>query len=448
MHASLQNFPTEIFQMIAENLERPELYSLRLACRDLYKKSLVPFARLFSTIKTDLSAQSLQKLEEISDLAHIAPHIHTLHFHPEEDERLLGRGFEWSRDTRGGLMDPLAGASGVLQDILKNKIINCRSFHIEYWDCYELGSYEDSLWLTPSDVVFIVYFIVVNANLQVKSLSIDGLYHCYGQLSTKRLLPLILHREQEHQEGLLTWKSLDSLVMRFRLMIDQYDWALNLLKNASGVRQLSLILDSGSPDRLAGGNYAFFGQLAALGPFHAIESLSLDCMTLNGTTLSRFLLRHKNTLRRLTLRNMQLAPDNDNEETGTSWKTVFGDMIGHTGCLEQVSVFSLFEPHGDWGWGRACVTFPSLSADDSCPVVPGSEVRMSANENSRPKADTRVIAALGSPIQLRYTYKDGPKRPYGVAYEGRKMDEFFHLLVKAKELYATHDDLEYYSPFR
>lgn len=437
MHATLQNLPTEIVQMVAGDLKRSELCSLRLACRDLYKKSLVAFTRLFSFVRTDLSAQSLQKLVEMSDSEHLAPHIHTLHFHPDE-EALLGRGLEWSRDTSGGLMDPLAGAWGILQDILKNKITNCRSFHIEHYD--EIGMHTESPWLTPGDVVSIVYFIVVNANLQVKSLRIAPQYiipGLPGRLSTERLLPLFWHREQKYQES---WKSLDSLVLRFHLMIDQYGWALNLLKNASGVRQLSLKLNAyGSRQHLDADNCTFFRHLAALSPFHAIENLSLDSMTLNGTTLSRFLLRHKNTLRRLKLLRMYLALDNDNEETGTSWKTVFGDMIGHTGCLEQVSLLNLYEPQGEWG--VACVIFPSLSADDSCPVVPGSEVGMS------PKADARVIATLDSPIQLQYRYDDGPKRPYAVAYEGKKMDEFFELLVKAKDLYATQFELDYYSPF-
>ena len=374
-----------------------------------------------------MSAQSLQKLVGLSDSAHLAPHIHTLHFHPDEDMGLLGRGLEWSRDTSGGLTDPLAGASGILQDILKNKIVNCSSFHIEHYD--EINMHMDSPWLTPGDVVSIVYLIVVNANLQVESLRIDGDRMFHGRLSTERLLPFVLHHEQEHQEGLLMWKSLESLVWKFHLMIDQYDWALNLLKNASGLRELWLRLDNRPLENRGADNSTFFRHLSALGPFHAIESLTLNSVTLNGTALSRYLLQHANTLRYLKLLRMQLAPDSANEETGTSWETVFGDMIGQMGRLQYVFLFRLFEPKGV---GEVlCVCFPSLS---SFPVVPGSQQRRC--RNTYVTHDKRVVPTLESPIRLRYTRQDRKRLVWGVAYEGRKVDEFLGLLVKGKDVFT------------
>ena len=422
MHANLQVLSTEIVEIVAENLQRPELCSLRLVCRDLYKKSLGIFARLHNAIKTDLSAQSLQKLVEMSDSAYLAPHIRVLHFRADK-EGALGRGFEWSRNTSGGLMDPSAGASSMLQDILRNKLVNCRLFQIDNYD--EIGMQRVSAWLTPGDVVSIVYFIVVNANLQIKSLTVGGQDVTPGRLSTERLLPICMHREKKNREGLSSWRSLDSLILRFNLTIDQYDWALNLMKEASAVRRVSLRLDLGD-------NYTFFSRLAALGPFHAIESLSLDCFTLNGTALSRFLIQHGKTLRGLTLRFIQLAPDSVKEEAGTSWETVFGDMIGHMDRLEQVSVHFLFEPHNHVDRGR--VVFPLLSANDSYPVVPGSEERTTAY--GRVRADARMVATLDSPVQLRFKYYGGQQRIFGVAYEGKKIDDFLSLLIRAKEIYV------------
>ena len=421
MHANLQMLSTEIVENVARNLQRPELCSLRLVCRDLYMKSLGIFARLHNAIKTDLSAQSLQKLVEMSESAHLAPHVRVLHFRADK-EGYLGRGFEWCRNTSGGLMDPPAGASSMLQDILRNKLINCRSFQIDNYD--EIGMQSESAWLTPGDVVSIVCFIVVNTNLQIKSLTVGGQDETPGRLSTKRLLPLCLHREKENREGLSSWGSLDSLILRFNLTIKQYDWALNLLKEASAVRRLSLRLDLVD-------NYTFFPRLAALSPFHAIESLSLDCITLSGTTLSRFLIQHGKTLRGLTLRFMKLAPDSVKEEAGTSWEPVLGDMIGHMDRLEQVSINFLFEPHSHMD--RARVVFPSLSADDSYPVVPGSEERTAYGQV---RADARMVATLGSPVQLRFKYFGGQQRTFGVAYEGKKIDDFLALLIRAKELYV------------
>ena len=422
MHANLQSLSTEVVEIIAGNLQRPELCSLRLVCRDLYKRSLRTFVHLLNTIKTDLSAQSLQKLVEMSNSAHLAPHIRTLHFRADK-KGYLGRGFEWSRNTSGGLMDPPAGAFSMLQDILRTKLINCRSFQVDNYD--EIGMQKESAWLTPGDVVSIVCFMVVNANLQIKSLTVGGQDESPGRLSTERLLPLRLHREKENREGMSPWRSLDSLILRFNLTREQCDWALNLLKEAPAVRRLLLRLDLGD-------NYTFFSRLAALGPFHAIESLSLDCFTLNGTALSRFLIQHGKTLRGLTLRFIQLAPDSVKEEAGTSWETVFGDMIGHMDRLEQVSVNFLFEPHKHVDRGR--IVFPLLSANHSYPVLPGSEERTTAY--GRVRADARMVPTLESPVQLKFKYHSGEQRTIGVAYEGKKIDDFLALLIRAKETYV------------
>ena len=422
MHANLQFLPIEVVEIVASNLQRPELCSLRLVCRDLYKKSLGAFARLHNAVKTDLSAQSLQKLVEMSNSAYLAPYIRTLHFRADK-EGYLGRGFEWSRNTSGGLMDPLTGASSMLQDILRTILMNCRSFQIHNND--EIGMPKQSAWLTPDDVVSIVYFIVVNANLQIKSLTIGSQDETPGRLRTERLLPLCLHREKENREGLSSWRSLDSLILRINLTVEQYDWALNLLKEAPAVRHISLRLDFGN-------DYTFFRRLAALGPFHVIQNLLLDCITLDGTALSRFLVQHGKTLRGLTLRFIQLTPDSVKEEAGMAWKTVFGNMIGHMNRLEQVSVLFLFVPHNQVG-SRARIFFSSLPADDSYPKVPGSEERTIAYD--RVSADARMVATLESPIQLRFRFYGGKLRTVGASYEGRQIDWFLALLVSGTEVY-------------
>ena len=424
MQPNLQILSTEIVEIVAGYLRPLELCSLRLVCRDLYKKSLGIFAQLSNTIKTDLSAPSLQKLVAISNSADLAPHIRTLHIQTD-NEGYLGRGFEWSRNTSGGLMDPLPGASSMLQEMLKNKFINCRSFRIDIYD--DVCMQKKSAWVTPGDVVSIVYFIVVNANLQIKSLMVGGQDENPGQLSTERLLSLCLQREKGSREGLSSWRSLDSLILRFDLTIGQYDWALNILKEASALRRLSLRLGFGD-------NHTFFPRLAALGPFHAIESLSLNCMTLNGTKLSLFLIQHGKTLRDLTLRYLQLKPDSVKEEAATSWETVFGDMIGHMDRLEQICVLSLSEPRSYLDRARARIVFPSLSVDDRYPVVPGSKKR--ATGYGFAKADARVVATLESPVQPIYKLHDSQKRTLGVAYEGRQIDEFLALLIKVKEVYV------------
>ena len=426
MHANLQTLSTEIVENVAKNLQRPDLCCLRLVCKDLYNKSIWTFAQLLSLIKTDLSPQSLQKLVAMSNSVHLAPHIRTLEFRPDE-EGYLGRGFEWNRHRSGSLVDPLAGAFGMLQDILRNKFINCRSFQIDSYHLKSAYDHEyvvrpkDNFWLTPGDVVSGVCFMVVNANLLVKSFAIESESSSSGQMSTKCLLSRCLNPRKQIQEEMSSWRSLNSLTLSFDLVIDQYDWVLNLLKNAPALRSLRLDLTRDD---------TFFPRLAALGPFHALESLSLESIALNGTTLSRFLSQHGNTLRSLTLRHLQLVPGDDNEEAGTPWETVFGDLIGQMDHLKQVSVLRLFETYN---YNEAApVLFPSLSKDDSYPVVPGSEER---DVQLGVRTDARMVATLDKPVELRFEYYLPRQSVFGVAYEGRQMDEFWALLIKTNEGY-------------
>ena len=388
-------------------------------CRDLYKKSLRIFAKLFDVVKTDLTAQSLQKLSNISESAHLASHVKNLRFRGDQ-EGTLGRGFEWNRYSSGSLVVPLDGAAGMLRGLLRDKLVNCRSFHIDNYD--ETGMPRERAWLTPGDVVSIVYYIVVNIKVQVASFMIESQEGGSSRLSSERLLPLCA---EEHGTALTSWKSLESLIFRFALTSNQYEWVLTFLENTLGLRHLSLQLELGE-------NHAFFPRLAALGPFRALETLSFDSATLDGSTLSRFLLQHCTTLRTLSLQYIRLQRDSDDKEGGKSWDMVFERLVGKMHCLEQVSLLILFEPSDHVE--RAHVVYPSLAADDRYPVVPGSEEPRPGHD--RVQADRRVIRTLQPPVQLSCKYYGGQKRPYGVAYEGKSVDDFLGLLVRAKETLA------------
>lgn len=84
MPANLSQLSIEIVQLLASNLDCQELFSLRLVCRDLYKKSLRAFSKLFDLVKMDLTAKSLQKLSNISESAHLAPQVKNLRFRGDQ----------------------------------------------------------------------------------------------------------------------------------------------------------------------------------------------------------------------------------------------------------------------------------------------------------------------------------------------------------------------------
>ena len=111
---------------------------------------------------------------------------------------------------------------------------------------------------------------------------------------------------------------------------------------------------------------------------------------------------------------------------------VFERLVGKMHCLEQVSLLILFEPSNHVE--RAHVVYHSLAADDRYLVVLGSEEPRPGH--GRVQAGRRVIGTLQPPVQLSYKYYGGPKRPYGVAYEGKSVGDSLGLLVRAKETLA------------
>ena len=160
---------------------------------------------------------------------------------------------------------------------------------------------------------------------------------------------------------------------------------------------------------------SFFRRVGALRPFYAIESLTLDYITLNGTSLSRFLLLHRHTLQNLTLQKIRLESDRS-KEGGTTWDAVFESLIGNMGRLNYISLFMLYE----WyiNHQRARVLYSPLIMGE----VPGSEE--SRLGYGRASAGGRVELHF----ELRYRNYSGGPRPYGARYKGAHMDQFFSLL--------------------
>lgn len=65
MSPTLPTIATELVELVSHCLERTDLLSLRLVRKGLHQKSFCAFGALFTTIPTDLSLGSLQKLQAI-----------------------------------------------------------------------------------------------------------------------------------------------------------------------------------------------------------------------------------------------------------------------------------------------------------------------------------------------------------------------------------------------
>ena len=155
------------------------------------------FGRTYFTVRqTDFSLNDLQRLWAISQTEHLKHHVQTLLI--KEWQNNLGQGLDWHR-VEGNLLTAhldtrLSLGVQVLRDILRN-LTNCTSFHIHRPDFDERVEHDESKCLRPSDAVHIVFEVVIESGIAVKSFHIV----CPGRggLDTKRL-QMQLYQQQKY----------------------------------------------------------------------------------------------------------------------------------------------------------------------------------------------------------------------------------------------------------
>ena len=193
MPPNLATLAVEVTELIASHLEPAGLCSLRLACRSLNEMCFRCFgAKLFATVKTDLSSKSLQRLHRIAGTKHLAQYVKAFgvekphHDHPQYQydpdlysnpdttphgckDTDLGEGFEWPRSRSEVIIKPHI-AFDVLQDALMNKFINCRSFYIKSFEDHEL--YHDTDLIQADDVIGFLLSIFNHGEMIIESFSV------------------------------------------------------------------------------------------------------------------------------------------------------------------------------------------------------------------------------------------------------------------------------------
>ena len=406
MSSRLPSLPVEILRLLMNNLEPTNLFALRLVCRELSRKTLHDFVRTyFAIVRTDLTPKSLQRLHDISESENLAQYVKDLritHF-----DGALGHGFQWPRHPLGHLAHPLIGAD-LLRDILVNKLVQCSSFCIDGYD--EVRQREEMDFLTPGDAVGIIFSLIADTSLAIRSFKIESMMGSTGRLDTKRLLTASCRQPQ----FIASWAHLEALILNNRITCDQYDWVLDLISNAPRLRELSLRFYSEYPNRTSG----FTERLNSAHHFRWLQAFSLESAVVTAETIVEFLLQSHNTLRALFLRCVAI-------KGGGTWATVLKLMKGNLPCLASLLVFALQEHQAD-GWSR--VVFSKLA---EYPALPGSEERRPGD--GRLRSDSRRVNSLERPVQLTYQWLYGKRRVVSADYQGPGMDNFLDVLRESAE---------------
>lgn len=374
MALTLPTLPVEVIELIAHTLEPSQLFSLRLVCKQLQQKTLYPFGKCFTTFPTDLSRRSLKTLQLVSQNAQLQQCVQTLLIGMVEDD-ILGGGFQWHQHSPGHTEAPLPGLEK-LQDILVHNLPNCRSFHIK----------SGSQSIEESDAIGIILSIITRTSLPVKSFIVD---FSSGVVDEKRL-QMWQYRQPSFRSG---WSHVQELSFVHVLASETFDWAIDLIVDATSLRKLSLAWDFGR-------SASFIERLCSSNALHGLQSFSLDHAHVASDKLSELLVRSRYSLRALSFRHVAI-------ESGSDWPTVLGQLSDQLPFLENISMRYLFRYRHD---GRYQFIFPSLSSN---PVVPGSG---------------------GRRFTLKWGWRKRESKLFGVDYQGPGVDKALKMLMNAAEV--------------
>ena len=215
MASPLSNLPVEVIEAIAGKLDRDSLFSLRLSCRAINRKTLHHFGHAcFGLLKPDFSHNDLQILRSISKDERFRHCVRILVI--KDKSNGLGRGFYWHRLEEGSVDTRLSSGVQLLQDILKG-MTKCHSFFI-----FLLSGMEDDPameHLLPSDAIGIIFSLIAETGLLLKAFFLNYRNPDSGSAGVRRLQMSLCQRPTFRN----AWKTIEELEIWHSLTSDTFE---------------------------------------------------------------------------------------------------------------------------------------------------------------------------------------------------------------------------------
>lgn len=389
--AYLPSLPVELVELITGILEADGLLALRLVCRGLQRKTFHHFAqRFFSSIKTDLSGESLSRINALSQNVALCPYVNGLAFMLQNG---VGRGLVWDRHPWGPISAPLeVEAIRSLRDNLIQNLTNCRSFFIF---CRYPEGHPDMSHVTITDAVAVFFALVVDARLPVSSFHlIYANKYSRTLIMDMRRLPKLLYRQPEFK---LVWANLQKLSLEQYLTLDNFGFLLELVLSAPNLR--TLLLNVGSHDLAS----EFMHELAESAIFPQLRELGLFRTSMRGPDLHKLLANIRPNLTSLTLYHVSLAP-------GSDWAPFLEDLSQGFLGLQSISLYCLWASTP----AKNLLTFPDIPKTPSLCTSKGHHLNVFYSED------------LKGPTVL------------GIDYSGSKISHVLNLLRTKTERPCSH----------
>ena len=391
--------------MILAILKPADILSLRLVCMALHRQTSRSFGRLFFTrVATDFSQTSLQRLQDISAVDELRSHVQTLMLRPPNDSRRWYCSFErsqgWDREDLGFLLAHLP-AIEMLQKMLVERLVNCRSFRIDGYDrCEEPCKINR---LAQSDILYIILSMSSKARLPVKSLQLQTNRRGVVRLDAERLQLLSV----QELSSKVRWHQLEDFRLQVSLSSNTYIWATDIISHAPNLRKLSLCFKLDQSEE-------FVQRLAlASDALLRLEYFQLESALTSIDVLLTLLRRCRPSLRQLHFSHFVSL------QFG-SWRSILQELIADFPLLECFTLRFCEEQRDELS--SRWVHFPSLAAN---PMVPDSE------NHDVPRSHCRLLQPLGEQVRLFHKTLARQQRVMGFCYEGKNMAKVLEVAERA-----------------
>ena len=377
MSAELQSVPTELIQHIVRKLDDADLLRLRLVCRDLNTRTSSRVgSNFFRNLETDLSRDSLLKLKEMAEHKQIRDHAQVLII--KEHGSGLGKGILWPRHYDGRLMTPLPEIE-LLQKILVDGLVKCRSFYVRFGDKHKSLLYEDpaasgsgtfgspfsdstASGLTASDAIAIIFTIVANTSLPVEAFMLYGHFSRLFKVPSRSLdLARLDDSQLQSPQFRSGWAHIKMLHLGHAVLFENLDWSVGLILSASNLRKLAI-----SHARTSGLRpdcfyimSPFMKRLLSANTLPRLQELDLFITEVQEELLSELVLRFRDSLRRLSLSRVLLVGEG-------GWAAAFHKWGGKFPLLQDFcakSVGEIRERKGSIDHGFRTVMIPPIRRD-------------------------------------------------------------------------------------
>lgn len=422
MSSRVETLNVETIETIASKLDVASLFAVRLASKELSRKTFHIFAvSCFTAISTDLSPEGLQRIKGISGVDSLRSHVRRLVIQQQRKVRTAAvnsRHFDddnlenpsaWHRQDSGHL-EPNLVLLETLKASFSGGLENCQAFQIEV--CDDLGwnaGYNERGRHHPSstDAVGMVFLIIALTGQPIIELTINGTQQYQNRLDAERI-PSFLFDQPKFKQG---WNNIQTLNLHHSIKEEDIEWCMALISNAQLLQTLSIGF-------MALSSMPFMDRLTSEHELPGLQDLAMS--NIYAPTLSQIIKLPQDAqmnLERLSLCSVTLRP-------GHYWSAT---LSGLRDCgfprLKYVHLCYLREMKLKNDSGDVRIIFDALL--DS-PVMPGPE-------GAGPRSDFRLVQPSGLSVRLIHKNHSASDNVVGVQYTGDDMETFWSVVIESAE---------------